>query len=62
MSSIDTKILFKSTISAFSLTISLWMIGSREAKSSFSQREKFMPEVRQKTRVTIRDNATRETM
>ena len=30
VSSVDTKILFKSTISAFSLTISLWMIGSRE--------------------------------
>ena len=62
MSSIDTKILFKSAISAFSLTISLWMIGSREAKSSFSQREEFIPEVRKKTRITIRDNAMRETM
>ena len=39
VSSIDTKILLEGTISAFSLTISLWVIGSREAKSSFSQRE-----------------------
>ena len=36
---IDTKILFESTISASSLTISLGVISSREAKSSFSQRE-----------------------
>ena len=62
VSSIDTKILFESTISAFSLTISLWMISGREAKSSFSQREEFMPEMRKKARITIRDNATRKTM
>ena len=36
VSSIDTKILFKSTISAFSLSISLWMISNREAESGFS--------------------------
>ena len=62
VSSIDTKILFKSSIGAFSLSISLWMISSREAKSSFSQREEFTPEMRKKTRITIRDNATRKTM
>ena len=62
VSSIDTKILFESTISAFSLSISLWMISSREAKSSFSQREEFMPEMGKKARITIRDNATRKTM
>ena len=62
MISIDTKILFESTISAFSLSISLWMVSSREAKSSFSQSEEFMPEMRQKTRITIRDNTTREPM
>ena len=39
VTSIDTKILLESTISAFSLTISLGVISSREAKSSFSQRE-----------------------
>ena len=39
VSGIDAEILFESAISAFSLSISLWMISSREAKSSFSQRE-----------------------
>ena len=62
VSSIDTKILLESTISAFSLTISLRMISSRKTESSFSQREKFTPEVKKKTRITIRDNATRKTM
>ena len=45
VTSIDTKILLESTVSAFSLTISLWMISGREAKSSFGQREEFMLEV-----------------
>ena len=62
VSSVDTKILFESTISAFSLSISLWMISSREAKSSFSKREQFTPEMRKKARITIRDNAMRKTM
>ena len=62
MTSIDTKILLESTISAFSLSISLWMISSRESESSFSQREEFTPEMRQKTRITIRNNTTRESM
>ena len=39
VTSIDTKILFESTVSAFSLTISLGVISSRETKSSFSERE-----------------------
>ena len=60
--SVDTKILFKSTIGAFSLAISLWVISSREAKGSFGEREEFMPEVRKKAGVTIRYNATRETV
>ena len=38
VSGVDTKILLESTISAFSLSISLWMISGREAKSSFSER------------------------
>ena len=62
VSSVDTKILFESTIGAFSLSISLWVISSREAKSSFSEREQFTPEVRKKARITIRYNATRETV
>ena len=62
MTSIDTKILLESTISALSLSISLWVVSSRESKSSFSQREEFTPEMRQKTRITIRNNTTRETM
>ena len=36
VSSIDAKVLFKSSIGAFSLSISLWMISSRKAESSFS--------------------------
>ena len=43
VSSVDTKILFESAIGAFSLTVSLRMVSSREAKSSFSQREEFTP-------------------
>ena len=62
MTSIDTKILLESAISAFSLTISLWMISGREAESSFSQREEFTPEMRKKTRIAIRDNAARKSM
>ena len=60
--SVDTKILFESTIGAFSLAISLWVISGREAKSSFGEREEFTPEVRKKARITIRYNATRETV
>ena len=45
VTSIDTKILLESTISALSLTISLWMISGREAKRSFSQGEEFTPEM-----------------
>ena len=60
--SVDTKILFESAIGAFSLAISLWVISGREAKSSFSEREEFTPEVGKETRITIRDNATRETV
>ena len=39
VTSIDTKVLLKSTISALRLSIGLWVISSREAKSSFGQRE-----------------------
>ena len=62
VSSVDTKILLESTISAFSLSISLWMISSREAKSSFGEREQFTPEVREEARITIRDNTTGKTV
>ena len=62
MTSIDTKILLESSISAFSLSISLWMVSSRETESSFSQREKFMSEMGKKTRITIRNNAARKSM
>ena len=62
VSSVDTKILLESTISAFGLSIRLWVISSREAKSSVSEREQFTPEVREEARITIGDNATEKTV
>ena len=39
VSSIDAEILFESAVGAFSLSISLWMISGREAKSSFQSKK-----------------------
>ena len=62
VSGIDTKILLESMIGAFSLSISLWVVSGRKAKSSFSEREQFTPEMRKKAGITIGYNAMRETM
>ena len=62
VSSVDTKILLESMISAFGLSIRLRVISGREAKSSVSEREQFTPEVREEARITIGDNATGKTV